>query len=178
MSFYPVSGFGTAFRFIAPLTEKPSFKLDFSYDDSRARRQIAYLKHQIDDYSEPLQEASEYIIEQAKESFRFEGANIGAPWAPPARNYGWWPMLRKKDMYRGFRWKVTGLKKSQKAVVDNPVKHFKYHQSSKQRIQAKSGGVRLPRRPMLAMTDQNKKEISKMFLKYLHKHAAVSSEMI
>lgn len=116
-------------------------------------------------FEKPLTQSRDHMMTEIDKSFETEGANLGMTWAPLAPEYaerkaklfpGKGILEATGRMRQGFVSRVT----STLAEIWNAVDYFAYHQSRGPR-------AKLPRRPMMALTEEAKRQIVRFFQEYL-----------
>lgn len=114
-------------------------------------RRLGFVAKEIDDFSPALEASSNTLLKSFDNNFEARGKLYGG-WAPRKVMVDW-PLLEKTgDMRGSFDAAVT---KSQ-AVLFNTAEQFPFHQSNKPRN-------RLPRRVMMMIDQQSRREIIKHF---------------
>lgn len=103
----------------------------------------------------PLQEAANFMLDEIAKNFSGKrGTVFGAQWQKRKRNYPW-PLLNKTGkMKDGFKAEIY----SDKAVIKNPTRYFKYHQM---------GTKNMPARKMWGMTEPQARYIRQRLQIYL-----------
>jgi phage gpG-like protein len=122
----------------------------------------AYLEgvsKKLTDYSQPLQEATEYMQEEIQINFTEKGDRLGKRWKPRKKDYDWEILQRTGHMRDSFKDKQVGKGTSQ---IYNTAPYFVFHQSNQPR-------KKLPRRVMLRIGADQQSEIYRIFNKYVGK---------
>lgn len=135
-------------------------------------RRLEGLSAHTRDLTAPFRSSADMLIGvYSRDVFATEGAVIGKKWqrlspvtvAQKARlGYGGKGILvRTGKMQRSF----TSIVASDRAVIYNTAPQFKYHQSNLPRR-------RLPRRVMMALAENQKQAVVKIFQRYLREQVA------
>lgn len=130
-------------------------------------RRFQIAEDALKDWSGTFDEIGTDLVKTFQLNFAQQGSLLERPWAPLSprtieekrrKGFPLDPLIRTGLMRDSFR------KNSGKTfvMVDNPVAYFKYHQSNKPRI-------KIPRRVMIALTQNMRNEIVKKFQKGLEK---------
>ena len=132
--------------------------------DSRAvEKRLNKIATGIKDYKKPLKESSEFSMKTFTENFKVGGAKF-EKWkrlspatiiAKARLGFPADPLIATGRMMKSF--KILKLERFV-AIVNNPVKYFKYHQL---------GGGRIPKRVMIAINREMTKKIVDIFNKYI-----------
>lgn len=114
-------------------------------------RRLGFVAKEIDDFSPALESSANTLLKSFDNNFEARGKLYGG-WAP-RKVIADWPLLEKTgEMRQSFDKAVTRYQ----AVLFNTAEQFPYHQSNKPRN-------RLPRRVMMMIDQQSRKEIIKHF---------------
>ncbi len=120
--------------------------------DVQLDRRLEYVGKALDDFSPALESSANVLLKSFDNNFESRGKMYGG-WAP-RKTIGNWPLLEKSgEMRQSFDKAVT----LNQAVLFNTADWFPYHQSNKPR---KSN---LPRRVMMMIDQQSRREIVKNF---------------
>lgn len=98
-----------------------------------------------------LKESADYMIKVIDQNFGSHGG-VWGKWKRRKKAYPWQMLEKTGAMRRGFRSKVS----PKQAEISNTQPYFKYHQSRRPRKY-------LPRRVMMAIEEQQAKEITRIF---------------
>jgi hypothetical protein len=126
--------------------------------DAEILHKLKRLGASIIDFEDEFKGLGETLADYfASTGFTDQGAPFGTAWAPLAQSTkvykekhfaGKPALVRTGAMQRGFYYKAS----SNQLLIDNAVKYFKYHQSTKpRRISPETGKLLLPRRPMMGI---------------------------
>lgn len=120
----------------------------------------------VEDFSEPLFKSSQLILKDVETQFMTEGGLSGG-WKPLAANtiagriregFGAGPILQRTGtLRRSFK---AELDKKKAVITSYGVDYYKYHQSREAR-------TKLPRRPMLLLTETTRQNIIQNFNEFL-----------
>lgn len=125
--------------------------------DVQLDRKLGFMAKAYDDFSDPLEESSNSLLKSFDENFDMRGKRFGG-WAP-RKIVADWPLLEKSgDMRESF---VSAVTKTQ-AVLGNTSEYFPYHQSNAPR-------TKIPRRVMMMIDEQSRREIIKHFQEWATK---------
>lgn len=114
-------------------------------------RRLGFVAKEIDDFEPALDASANTLLKSFDTNFEARGKLYGG-WAP-RKVVADWPLLEKTgDMRGSFDKAVTRFQ----AVLFNTAPQFPYHQSNKPRN-------RLPRRVMMMIDQQSRREIIKHF---------------
>lgn len=147
-----------------------AFQISFTIQgEKQLSRRLEIMTDGIKDFSDPFKKTAEYLVDAFKQSFDYQGSNIGVAWPPlkdstlkqKAKNYPGAPMLVRTGAMKGaFQQSYsTDYAKVWNSVMGD---YFKYHQSNEPRS-------KIPRRQMMALNDNIKENIVKFFHEYIHK---------
>lgn len=130
--------------------------MNFTIDDGKAKRKLNSAINAMKDFREPLKLTREYELNEIRKQFVTRGTNItGKRWAKRKKSYSW-PILQKTGKLKGS-FKQTKLTKTELEIT-SPVKYFPFHQM---------GTRKMPKRPILGVSEKMKKAILNIFHKYL-----------
>lgn len=132
--------------------------IDFSVDgEKQLSVELGIMADHVTDWTPALEEASEILLKSFDLNFDSRGQLFQGGW-PKRKVEKPWPLLENiGDMRRGFDSAIVGST----LTLGNTASYFKYHQSSAPRT---SG---LPRRIMMKIDDPRRREIVKIFQKYI-----------
>lgn len=128
-------------------------------------RRLLMKSKNLNNYKKPLNESSDLILNDVKTQFRTEGSLSGG-WQPLAlstlidkarKGYGNKPILERTGKLKNSFYKRVGTKR---AFVSSKSPYFGFHQSRKPR-------TKIPRRPMLLLTESTRQKIVKKFQKFI-----------
>lgn len=123
--------------------------------DIQLDRRLGYIAKAVDDFSSPLEASENSLMKSFDQNFASRGQLFGG-WAPRKKLYDW-PLLEETGETRhGFVGAVTKTS----LVIGNTSDKFAFHQSSKPRRV-------LPRRVMMMIDAQRKREIQKHFQEFV-----------
>lgn len=123
--------------------------------DIQLDRRLGFIGKAIDDFSSPLEASENSLMKSFDENFSARGQLFGG-WAPRKKLYDW-PLLEQTGETReGFVGAVTRTQ----LVIGNTSEKFPFHQSNKPRS-------KLPRRVMMMIDAQRKREIQKHFQEFV-----------
>jgi len=143
------------------------FRLRFTVEGVPELSRVLIEEYQkLEDFKKPLWKSSRLILADVETNFETEGSLAGG-WAPLApstvagrirEGYGGaHPILQKTGaLRRSFYSKVD----SKRAFISASSPYYGFHQSIRPR-------TRLPRRPMLLLTDRTKENIVEEFHKFV-----------
>ena len=144
------------------------FKLKFTIEGIPELNRILLLKHkQLSNFTKPLFKAGNLILEDVEQQFRTEGSLSGG-WQALALSTvkgriregfgGEHPILQRTgSLKKSFFKKVD----PRRVYISSESPYFGFHQSRKSR------SSKLPRRPMLLLTQRTKENIVQEFNDYL-----------
>jgi len=143
------------------------FELVFKIEgETQIARVLTRVEKNLSNFYEPLSKSKDLLLRDVDLAFRTEGKIFGG-WAPLSPEYAAWKaqrypgrgiLERTGKMRKSFRSTVT----SHKMEIWNSVGYFPYHQSNRPR-------TKLPRRVMLYIRPESRREIVKIFQEYLLK---------
>ncbi|MEA2056478.1 MAG: phage virion morphogenesis protein [Patescibacteria group bacterium] len=119
----------------------------------------------LDNYKTPLKESADLILSDVSKQFRTEG-NLSGGWEPLAlstligkarQGYGDKPILERTGKLKKSFYKKVSKKR---AYVSSSSPYFGFHQSRAPR-------TKIPRRPMLLLTEKTKHEIVRKFQRFI-----------
>ena len=132
---------------------------------SELSRVLLTTHKKLNDFTKPLFKSSKMILDDVQTQFRTEGGLSGG-WTPLSlstlidkakKGYGGKQMLERTGaLKRSFYNRVS----KKKAYISSDSPYFGFHQSRKSR-------TKLPRRPMLLLTQRTKENIVKEFYKFI-----------
>lgn len=118
---------------------------------------LGVVAESLKDFSAPLGQVGHDLLKSFDQNFESRGALFeSGGWAPRKDNNPWPLLERRGDMRSEFRSDVE----SDSVTLTNDAPYFKYHQSNAPR-------TRLPRRVMMALTDDSRTQIVKTFQVFL-----------
>lgn len=133
--------------------------------DTQLSRKLLFLSEGVKDWTPAFEDTASYLLEVFGQAvFESEGREIGEAWLPLSS----WYAITKQARYPGAGLLVaTGLMKSSFSALIQPnqlqivnlADYFKYHQSNLPR-------TRLPRRAMMALANEQKTTIVRLFQAY------------
>jgi phage gpG-like protein len=149
------------------------FQLQWTIEgETQLSRVLLGMASSMQDMSYPFGQSAEMLKHTfAVDVFDTQGAAIGETWKPlspatvaaKARTYGQTaPLIATGNMRASFTTEVA----PDYAIVANQAEYFKYHQSNQPR-------KKIPRRPMMALTNELKEQIVKFF--QLHIQASMKT---
>lgn len=131
--------------------------------EQQLSRRLGVIADGVADFSDPLEESSKLLLKTFDQNFTTKGATLGKPWRPRKAIYrkgariDTWPLLQKTgDMRESFVHAVTKTE----AHIGNTSDYFGYHQSNMPR-------TRMPRRVMMRIDEQRRREIIRNFQQFL-----------
>jgi phage gpG-like protein len=137
-------------------------------------RKLLFLSDRVKDWTPAFEDTASYLLEVFGNAvFETEGAEIGEMWLPLSS----WYAVTKQAMHPGAGLLVaTGLMKSSFSALLQPnqlqivnlVDYFKYHQSNQPRH-------KLPRRAMMALAEEQRTSIVRIFQNYYNLSVAESN---
>lgn len=130
-------------------------------------RRFEILEDTVKDWSQTFEEIGADLVKTFQMNFQSSGALLEKPWAPLS------PRTIEQKLKAGYPADIlirTGTMRDSFSkefgpmyvMVNNPVTYFKYHQSNRPR-------TKLPRRVMIALTNNMRNEIVKRFQARLQK---------
>ena len=143
------------------------FRLRFTIEGIPELSRILELKHkQLSNFKQPLMKASNLILSDVETQFRTEGGLSGG-WQPLSLSTvagriregfgGEHPILQKTGKLRKSFYKNVDNKR---AFISSRSPYYGFHQSRMAR-------TKLPRRPMLLLTEKTRQNIVEEFHKFL-----------
>ena len=121
--------------------------------EQQVSRNLRGVEESMGDWTPTFKKVGVYLTDFfSGEVFDTRGAVIGEPW-PPRKIKADWPILEKSGK---MRHSFVYHAEDKQVLITNITDYFKYHQSNKPRI-------KLPRRVMIKIDEDRKREIVKIF---------------
>lgn len=106
--------------------------------------------------TKPFKQIRDTLLKTFDNNFSSRGRTLGEPWKPRTKSYPWPILERTGKMRKSFRGDIS----SDYVVLYNTQDYFKYHQS-------KSTRKKLPRRVMMKIDEQRRRDIIKEIQAYI-----------